>query len=211
MQEHAAAIETSTTQQLNALGKELTRCVGAFVEESQTSLLAKENEKLAMLKTEIQSLQQSGDAHEGTVLYKELSALHVKVENARLESQQAIKAVFDIVNEELAKVIQETASTMNFVLVKLTEQSSEQKAMVEAIRKMVAELKLMRGKLDTMQTGKHKMNRNMLRCMLTTLTIKVKMKKQRDSRKVSWKQRLQCPHLLLDKQFPRQNKRFLLQ
>ena len=40
---------------------------------------------------------------------------------------------------------------MNSVLVKLTEQSGEQKAMVEAVGKMVAELKLMQGKLDTVQ------------------------------------------------------------
>ena len=46
---------------------------------------------------------------------------------------------------------QETASTVNSVLVKLIEQSAEQKAMVETVGKMVAELKLMQGKLDTMQ------------------------------------------------------------
>ena len=46
---------------------------------------------------------------------------------------------------------QETASTVNSVLVKLTEQSGEHKAMVETIGKMVAELKLMQGKLDTVQ------------------------------------------------------------
>ena len=62
-----------------------------------------------------------------------------------------MKTVFDTVNEQLAKVKQETASTMNSVLVKLTEQSGEQKAMVEAVGKMVAELKLMQGKLDTVQ------------------------------------------------------------
>ena len=54
-------------------------------------------------------------------------------------------------NEKLAKIKQETASTVNSVLVKLTEQSGEQKAMVEAVGKMVAELKLMQGKLDTVQ------------------------------------------------------------
>ena len=58
------------------LAEELTRRVGAVVEESQTSLLAKQNEELAVLKNEIQSLQQSGDVREGTVLYNELSALH---------------------------------------------------------------------------------------------------------------------------------------
>ena len=78
--------------------------MGAVVEESQTSLLAKRNEELATLKSKRQSLQQTGDVHEGTVLYKELSALHAKVENSGLESQQAVKAVFDIVNEQLAKV-----------------------------------------------------------------------------------------------------------
>ena len=104
-----------------------------------------------MLKNEIQSLQQSGDVREGTVLYNELSALHAKVENAGLESQQRVKTVFDTVNEQLAKVKQETASTMNSVIVKLTEQSGEQKAMVEAVGNMVAELKLMQGKLDTVQ------------------------------------------------------------
>ena len=71
-----------------------------------------------------------------------------------MESQQAIKIVFDTVNEHLAKVKQETASTVNSVLVKLTEQSGEQKAMVEAVGKMVAELKLMQGKLDTVQNWK---------------------------------------------------------
>ena len=73
------------------------------------------------------------------------------MENAGLESQQRVKTVFDTVNEQLAKVKQETASTMNSVLVKLTEQSGEQKAMVEAVGKMVAELKLMQGKLDPVQ------------------------------------------------------------
>ena len=96
-------------------------------------------------------MQQSGDVHEGTVLYNELSALHAKVENAGLESQQTAKSVFAIVNEQLDKVKQETASTVNSVLAKLTEQSAEQKAMVETVGKMVAELKLMQGKLDTVQ------------------------------------------------------------
>ena len=73
------------------------------------------------------------------------------MENAGLESQQRVKTVFDTVNEQLAKVNQETASTVNSVLVKLTEQSGEQKAMVEAVGKMVAELMLMQGKLDTVQ------------------------------------------------------------
>ena len=36
-------------------------------------------------------------------------------------------------------------------MVNLTEQSGEQKAMVEAVGKMVADLKLMQGKLDTVQ------------------------------------------------------------
>ena len=40
---------------------------------------------------------------------------------------------------------------MNSVLIKLTEQSAEQKAMVDAVGKMVAEVKLMQGKLDTVQ------------------------------------------------------------
>ena len=40
---------------------------------------------------------------------------------------------------------------MNSVLVKLIEQSGEQKAMVEAVGKMVAELKLLQCKLDTVQ------------------------------------------------------------
>ena len=40
---------------------------------------------------------------------------------------------------------------MNSVLIKLTEQSGEQKTMVEAVGKMVADLKLMQGKLDTVQ------------------------------------------------------------
>ena len=129
MQEHTVATETSTNQRLNVLAEELTRRMGAVVEESQTSLLAKQNEELAVLKNEIQSLQQSGDVREGTVLYNELSALHAKVENAGLESQQRVKTVFDTVNEQLAKVKQETASTVSSVLVKLTEQSGEQKAM----------------------------------------------------------------------------------
>ena len=125
MQEHAAATETSTTQRLNALAEELTRHMGPVVEESQTSLIAKQNEELVALKNEIQSLQQSGDVREGTVLYNELSALHKKVEKAGLESQQVVKTMFDIVNEQLAKMKQETASTVNSVLVKLTEQSGE--------------------------------------------------------------------------------------
>ena len=151
MQEHAAAIETSTNQPLNELAEELTRRVGAIVEESQTSLLAKQNEEFAVLKNEIQSLGQFGDVREGTVLYKELFAVNEKVENSGLEAQQAVKAVFDTVNEQLAKVKQESGSTVNSVLVKLAEQYGEQKAMVEAVGKMVAELKLMQGMLDTMQ------------------------------------------------------------
>ena len=46
---------------------------------------------------------------------------------------------------------QEIASTVNSIMVKLIEQSGEQKAMVEVVGKMVAELKLMQGKLDTVQ------------------------------------------------------------
>ena len=184
--------------------------MGAVVEESQSSLLEKQNEELIALKQEIQSLQQSGDVREGTVLYNELSALHAKVENAGLESRQIVKAVSDTVNEQLAKVKQETASTMNSVLAKLTEQSAEQKAMVEAVGKMVPELKLIQGKLDIVQNWQTETNRNILIRMLTTWSIKVKMKKQRDSRKVSQKKRLQCPHLPLDRQFPRQNRQFLL-
>ena len=151
MQEHAVATETSTNQRLNALAEELTRRVGAVVEESQSSLLAKQNEELTALKQEIQCLQESGDVHEGTVLYNELSVLHKKVEDAGLKSHQSVQSVFATVNEQLAKMKQETASTVNSVLVKLTEQSGEQKAMVEAVGKMVAELKLMQGKLDTVQ------------------------------------------------------------
>ena len=105
-----------------------------------------------MLKNEIQSLQKSGDVREGTVLYNELSALHKKLENAGLESQKIVQAVFGIVNQQLAKVKQETA----FVLVKLIEQSSEHKAMIETIEKMVAEPKLMRGKMDTVQKWQNK-------------------------------------------------------
>ena len=190
MQEQAVTTETSTNQRLNALAEELTRRVGAVVEESQYSLLLKQNEELTALKQEIQSLQQSGDVREGTVLYNELSALHAKVENAGLESQQTVKAVFDTKNEQLSNVKQETASTMNSVLVKLTEQSAEQKAMVETVGKMVAEMKLMQGKLDTVQNWETETNRNMLICMLTAWSIKLKMKKQRDSRKVSQKKRL---------------------
>ena len=59
----------------------------------------KQNEEFAVFKIEIQSLQQSGDVHEGTVLYNELYALHKKVENVGLASQQAVKAIFDTVNE----------------------------------------------------------------------------------------------------------------
>ena len=73
--------------------------MGAVVEESQSSLLEKQNEELTALKQEIQSLQQSGDVHEGTVLYNELFALHAKVENAGLEPQQTVKSVFATVNE----------------------------------------------------------------------------------------------------------------
>ena len=68
MQEHAAATEISTAQRVNALAEELTKRVGSVVEESQSSLLAKENEELTALKQEIQSLQQSGDVREGTIL-----------------------------------------------------------------------------------------------------------------------------------------------
>ena len=46
-----------------------------MVEESQTSLLAKQNEELTMLKNEIQPLHQSSDIREGTIVYKELSPL----------------------------------------------------------------------------------------------------------------------------------------
>ena len=76
------------------------------------------------------------------------------METSGLESQQAVKTVFDTANEQLAKVKQETASIVNSVLVKLTEQSAEQKAMVDTVGKMVAEVKLMQGKLDTMQNWK---------------------------------------------------------
>ena len=38
---------------MNALAKELTKRVGAVVEESQSSLLAKQNEELTALKQEI--------------------------------------------------------------------------------------------------------------------------------------------------------------
>ena len=38
---------------------------------------------------------------------------------------------------------QETASTVNSVLIKLAEQFAEQKAMVDAVGKMLAEVKLM--------------------------------------------------------------------
>ena len=86
MQEHAEATEISTAQRVNALAEELTKRVGAVVEESQSSLPAKQNEKLTALKQEIQSLQQSGDVREGTVLYNELSVLHKKVEDAGLKS-----------------------------------------------------------------------------------------------------------------------------
>ena len=46
MQEHAAATETLTNQRLNALAEELTRRVGAVVEESQAALLAKQTKNL---------------------------------------------------------------------------------------------------------------------------------------------------------------------
>ena len=62
-----------------------------------------------------------------------------------------MKIVFETVNEQLAKVKQETASTVNSVLVKLTEQSAKRKAMVNAVGKMIAEVKFMQGKLDTVQ------------------------------------------------------------
>ena len=77
------------------------------------------------------------------MLYNELSILHKKVEDAELKSQQSVQSVFATVNERLVKMKQETAATVKSVLVKLTEQSGEQKAMVEAVGKMVAELKLM--------------------------------------------------------------------
>ena len=68
-----------------------------------------------------------------------------------MESQKTVKSVFATLNEQRDKLKQETASTVNSVLVKLTEQFMEQKAMVETVGRMVAELKLMRGKLDTVQ------------------------------------------------------------
>ena len=80
MQEQSVATETSTNQRLNAVAEELTRRVGAVVEESQSSLLVKQNEELTALKQEIQYLQQSGDGREATVLYNKLAALHAKVE-----------------------------------------------------------------------------------------------------------------------------------
>ena len=72
------------------------------------------------------------------------------MEKAKLESQPVVKIVFDIVNKQLAKVKLEPTSTVNCVFVKLTKQASEQKAMVEAVGKTVAELKLMQNKLDTL-------------------------------------------------------------
>ena len=42
MQEHAATTEISIAQRVNALAEELTKRVGAVVEESQSSLLAKQ-------------------------------------------------------------------------------------------------------------------------------------------------------------------------
>ena len=86
MQEYATVTKTSTTQQLNTLADKLIKRMGAVVEESQTFLLAKQNEELVVLKNRIYSLQQFGDVCEGTILCKELSALQSKVENARLES-----------------------------------------------------------------------------------------------------------------------------
>ena len=61
--------------------------------------LQSKNEELTALKQEIQSLQQSGDVHEGTVLYNELSMLHKKVEDAELKSHQSVQSVFATVNE----------------------------------------------------------------------------------------------------------------
>ena len=74
MQEQAVATETSTNQKLNALAEELTRRVGAVVEESQSSLLVKQNEELTALKQEIQSLQQSGVFVRG--LFCTMNCLH---------------------------------------------------------------------------------------------------------------------------------------
>ena len=67
------------------------------------------------------------------------------MEKAGLESQQAVRTIFDALNEQLARVKQETASKMNSVLVKLTEQSAEQKAMVDTVGKMVAGVKFRQG------------------------------------------------------------------
>ena len=151
-----------------------------------------------MLKTEIQSLQQSWDVHEGIILYNELSALYKKVEKAGLESKQEVRTVFDTANEQLAKVKQETASIVNSILVKLKEQSTEQKAMVDALGKMVAEVKLMQDKLDTVQNWQTENEQKYAEMHADYLDYKIKMKKQRDSRKVSQKQRLQCPDSPLD-------------
>ena len=53
MQEHPATTETSKNQRLKALAEELTRRVGAVVEESQSSVLAKQNEELSAFKNEM--------------------------------------------------------------------------------------------------------------------------------------------------------------
>ena len=82
---------------------------------------------------------------------------------------------------------QETASTVNSVLVKSTEQSAKQKAMVNAVGKMIAEVKLMQGKLDTVQNWQTENKQKYADMHTDYLDYKIKMKKQRDSRKVSWK------------------------
>ena len=72
---------------------------------------------------------------------------------------------------------QETASIVNSVPVKLTEQSGEQKVMVEAVGKMVAELKLMQGKLDTMQNWQTENEQNYSEMHADYLEYKIKNEK----------------------------------
>ena len=72
---------------------------------------------------------------------------------------------------------------------------------MEAIGKMVAELKLMQGKLGTVQNWQTKNEQKYAEMHANYMEYKIKMKKQRDNKKVSQKQRLQLLHLLLDRQY----------
>lgn len=144
-------------------------------------------------------------------MYNELSTLLSKVENDVLESQQAMKAIFATMNEQLAKVEQETTYTVNSVLVELTKQSTEEKYRVKAIRKMVAELKFMQGNLDTMQNWKTESKQKYAEMHADYLDYKIKKEETQGQQEDQPKTKTRLPCLHLGSQFPRKNRRFFLQ